>query len=183
MISCKPLHIIWATVFCGGTRWRILLRHCSTSSKVVGSIPDGVIGIFHWHNPSGRAMAPCSTEPVTEMSTRNISWGNKDDRCLGLITLPPSRADCLEILGASTSWRSQVLSRPVMGLFYRLQCFICPGLNVTLDGARRRCLYCKEKSGSYKFFLTGELCQHFLPFFINTLQFFESLIKHMLCFK
>jgi len=20
-----------------------------------GSIPDGVIGIFHWHNPSGRA--------------------------------------------------------------------------------------------------------------------------------
>jgi len=33
-----------------------------------------VIGIFHWHNPSGRTMAQGSTQPVTEMSTRNISW-------------------------------------------------------------------------------------------------------------
>jgi len=42
---------------------------------VAGSIPDGVIGIFHWHNPSGRTMALGSTQSVTEMSTRNISWG------------------------------------------------------------------------------------------------------------
>jgi hypothetical protein len=41
----------------GDTRWRSLLRHCATSRKVAGSIPDGVIGIFHWHNPSGRTMA------------------------------------------------------------------------------------------------------------------------------
>jgi hypothetical protein len=27
------------------------LRHCATSRKVAGSIPDGVIGIFHCHNP------------------------------------------------------------------------------------------------------------------------------------
>jgi len=32
---------IWAT------RWRSWLRHCATSRKVAGSIPDGVIGIFH----------------------------------------------------------------------------------------------------------------------------------------
>jgi hypothetical protein len=31
----------------GGTRWRSRLRHCATSRKVAGSIPDGVIGIFH----------------------------------------------------------------------------------------------------------------------------------------
>ena len=31
----------------GGTRWRSWLRHCATSRKVSGSIPDGVIGIFH----------------------------------------------------------------------------------------------------------------------------------------
>jgi len=31
----------------GGTRWRSWLRHCATSRKVAGSIPDGVIGIFH----------------------------------------------------------------------------------------------------------------------------------------
>jgi hypothetical protein len=27
------------------------------------------------HNPSGRTMALGLTEPLTEMSTRNISWG------------------------------------------------------------------------------------------------------------
>jgi hypothetical protein len=42
-----------------------------------GSIPDGVIGIFHWHDPSGRTMALGSTQLLTEMSTRNISWGVK----------------------------------------------------------------------------------------------------------
>jgi len=47
----------------------------ATSRKVAGSIPDGVIGIFHWHNTSGRTMAVGSTQPLTEMSTRNISWG------------------------------------------------------------------------------------------------------------
>jgi hypothetical protein len=29
----------------------------ATSQKFAGSIPDGVIGIFHWHNPSGSTMA------------------------------------------------------------------------------------------------------------------------------
>jgi hypothetical protein len=60
-----------------GTRWRSWLRHCATSRNVAGSIPDGVIGIFHWHNPFGRTMALGSTQPLTEMSTRNISWGVK----------------------------------------------------------------------------------------------------------
>ena len=61
----------------GGTRWRSWLRHCATNRKVAGSIPDGGIGIFHWHNPSGRSMALGSTQCLTEMSTRNISWGVK----------------------------------------------------------------------------------------------------------
>jgi hypothetical protein len=43
----------------------------------MGSIPDGVIGIFHGHNPSGRTMAVGSTQPLTDMSTRNIFWGVK----------------------------------------------------------------------------------------------------------
>jgi hypothetical protein len=29
------------------TQW---LRHCPTNRKVLGSIPDYVNGIFHWHN-------------------------------------------------------------------------------------------------------------------------------------
>jgi hypothetical protein len=41
------------------------------------SIPDCIIGIFHWHNLSGRTVALGSTQPLTEMSTRNISWGVK----------------------------------------------------------------------------------------------------------
>jgi hypothetical protein len=40
----------------------------------MGSFPDGVIGIFHLHNPFGRTIALGSTQPLTEMSTRNISW-------------------------------------------------------------------------------------------------------------
>jgi len=31
--------------------------------------PDGAIGIFHLHNPSGRTVALGSTRPITEMST------------------------------------------------------------------------------------------------------------------
>ena len=61
----------------GGTRWRSWLRHCATNWKVAGSIPDGVIGIFHLHNPSGRTMVLGLAYPLTEMSTRNISWGVK----------------------------------------------------------------------------------------------------------
>jgi hypothetical protein len=71
--------------------------HCATNQKAAGSIPDGVIGIFHWQNPSGRIMALGSTQPLTEISTRNISCGCKGGRRVRLPTLPPSCADCLEI--------------------------------------------------------------------------------------
>jgi len=46
-------------------------------------------------------MAPGLTQPLTEMSTRNISWG-KGGQCVEQTTLPPSCADCLEI------WESQL---------------------------------------------------------------------------
>jgi hypothetical protein len=59
----------------GDTQWRNCLRHCTTIRKVAGSIPDVVNGIFHWHKPSGRTMALWFTLPLTEMRTRDISWG------------------------------------------------------------------------------------------------------------
>ena len=31
----------------GELRWRSWFKYCATSQKVAGSIPDGVIGIFH----------------------------------------------------------------------------------------------------------------------------------------
>jgi hypothetical protein len=43
-------------------------------------------------NPSDRTMVLGSTKPLTENSTRNISWGVKSGRCISLTTLPPSRA-------------------------------------------------------------------------------------------
>ena len=49
------------------------LRCCATNRKVTVSIPDGVTGIFHRHNPSDHTKALGSTQPLTEMSTRWIS--------------------------------------------------------------------------------------------------------------
>jgi hypothetical protein len=43
--------------------------------EVSGSIFNGATGIFHLLNPSGRTMAPRSTQPLTEVSTRAVSWG------------------------------------------------------------------------------------------------------------
>jgi hypothetical protein len=51
---------------------------------------------FFFDNPSGRTLTLGSIQPVTEMSTINISWG-KGGRCVGLTILPRSCADCLEI--------------------------------------------------------------------------------------
>jgi hypothetical protein len=42
-----------------------------------GSIFDGVIGNFHWHNPSGRSMALRMTQPLTEMSYQEYFLGIK----------------------------------------------------------------------------------------------------------
>jgi hypothetical protein len=101
-----------------GRRWRSWLRQCATCRKVTGSIPGCAIGVSLWHNPSGRTLVLGSTQPLTEMSTRNTSWWGKGGRCLGLTTLPHSCAYCLEILEASTSWNSEGLLKPVQGWFY-----------------------------------------------------------------
>jgi hypothetical protein len=66
-------------------------------------------------------MALGLTQPLAEMSTRNISRRGKGGRCLGLTNLLTSCTDCLEI------WEPQPpgslgMSRPVMGLLYLLLC-------------------------------------------------------------
>ena len=77
-LNCTPCN--WQFYRChpgggGGAAVAQWLRRCATNRKVAGSTPDGVIGIFHWHNPSDRTMALGSSQPLTEMSTRRISWG------------------------------------------------------------------------------------------------------------
>jgi hypothetical protein len=117
---------VFEVTFCGlgGMRWRSWLRHCATSRKATSSIPDGLIGIFHRHNPSGHTMALGLTQPLTKMSTRNISWGQRR---------PVHRADNLTTfmcllswnLETSNSWKPHGLSKPVMGLLYLLGFDLC----------------------------------------------------------
>jgi hypothetical protein len=63
--------------------------HYVTSRKVPGSIPDEVIGYFNWPNPSSRTMALGSTQPLLEVSTRNVPEGKGGPR-VRLTTSPPS---------------------------------------------------------------------------------------------
>jgi hypothetical protein len=54
-------------------KWLLLtVKNYATSRKVVCSIPDEATGILNWPNPSSRTIALGSTEPLTEMSTRNF---------------------------------------------------------------------------------------------------------------
>ena len=53
------------------------LRCCATNRKVAGSIPSSFSGIFINKKPSDRTMSLGSTQPLTEMNTRIISWGQR----------------------------------------------------------------------------------------------------------
>ena len=104
--------------------YRGWLRHCATSQKVAGSIPDGVIGIFHRH----KSFWPHYGPGVDSASNRN----EYREYFLGVKKRPVRRADSLATfmcrlswnLGALTSWNSLGLSRPVMGLLIQryIQC-------------------------------------------------------------
>jgi len=94
-----------------------LLEHCKGHGledlvEAPCCTPEGR-GCFHWPNSSDGTKALGSTQPLTELSTRG-----KRGRCVGLTTLPPSCAECLEILEASTSLSPKSLSRPVQVLLY-----------------------------------------------------------------
>jgi len=66
---------------------------CVTSRKVACSIPDAVVGIFHGLNASGRTMVLGSTQPLTEMSTKDVSRGVK-------AALQISYFECIENSGS-----------------------------------------------------------------------------------
>jgi hypothetical protein len=69
----------------------------ATTRKGVRSIPDYVTGIFHWHNPSGRTMTLGVDSASNTIKHQEYFLGVKSGRCVGLTTLQPLRADCLEI--------------------------------------------------------------------------------------
>jgi len=88
--TCMALHVVscptWTWFFCLAKQLvgtEMLLRNRgSTVVKVLCYKSEGrwfdsrwCHGIFHWHNSSDRNVALESTQPLTEMSTRSISWG------------------------------------------------------------------------------------------------------------
>jgi len=64
----KSLHASQILYLC------VLYDSCNKYCSSIWWIPDGVIGIFHWHNSFGRTVVNSASE---RFSTKNISWGVK----------------------------------------------------------------------------------------------------------
>jgi hypothetical protein len=67
-------------------------------------------------DPSGCSVGLGSTQPLNRNEYLGYLVGVKGGRCVRLTILPPSCADCLEILRASTYWSPKLLPRPVIGI-------------------------------------------------------------------
>jgi hypothetical protein len=66
------------------------LRHYATSWRVTGLIPNEITGFFNWPNSSSHSMGLGLTQPLTEMSSRNLRGGYMVASAWGLTTSSPS---------------------------------------------------------------------------------------------
>ena len=107
--------------YCNCRRTAVIqcLRCCATNRKVAGSIPTGVIEIFHWHKILPIALWPGGGLSLWQKWVPGAFRRGKGGRCVRLTTLPPSCAFSWN-LGTLTSWNPLGHSRPVTGLIYRL---------------------------------------------------------------
>jgi hypothetical protein len=90
------------------------LRHYATSLKVMGSILNEVNGSFTWPNPSSCTMVLVSTQPLPEMSTRNLPRGkgrlaHKADNLT--IICEPTVQKMWELRCLTTLWASMTYYR------------------------------------------------------------------------
>jgi hypothetical protein len=86
------------------------LRHCATSWKV--------IRFFNWPNPSSCTMALRSTQPLTEMSTRNLHVGKGQLADMADNLTTTCDPNCLKNVGASVSHKPMVLHGLLQGKVY-----------------------------------------------------------------
>ena len=93
--------------YLGVTRWRSWLRHCPTSRKVAGSIPDGVSLEFFIGIILPAALCPGVDSASNRNEYQEYFLESKGGRCFGLTTLQPLCADCLQI------WNLPEPSEPV----------------------------------------------------------------------
>ena len=80
------------TIWNRGTAVAQWLRCHATNQKVAGLIPDGVIGIFHWHKVPPIALWPWDRLSLEQRWIPGAFPGIKGGRCVSLTTLPPSCA-------------------------------------------------------------------------------------------
>ena len=64
------------------------LRCCATNRKVAGSIPGGVIGIFHWYKILPIALWPWGRFSLEQKWVPGVFSGGKNGRYIRLTTLP-----------------------------------------------------------------------------------------------
>jgi hypothetical protein len=92
--------------------WAALKQSQPPSKCVAGVFPGGKVAVtwLWWLNPSGHTVALRSNQPLTGMSTRDLSW-SKGGRCFGLTTLPLPYIEFLKCIEASTPWCPRGLPR------------------------------------------------------------------------